>query len=77
MPGARRKRTNARMICPSCQSAAIGVVDLCLKSKPKSAHPVLTRGALRGRHERWVQDAVDVDGALTNAPTADGEVVWS
>jgi hypothetical protein len=27
------------------------------------AHPVPTRGALRGRHGRWVRDAVDADGA--------------
>jgi hypothetical protein len=36
-----------------------------------------TRGAYRDRHERWVRDAVDADGALTKAPEADGEVVWS
>ena len=26
-------------------------------------YPALTRGALRGRHGRWVRDAVDADGA--------------
>jgi hypothetical protein len=26
-------------------------------------HPALIRGALRGRHGRWVRDAVDADGA--------------
>jgi hypothetical protein len=40
------------------------------------ARPVSDQeGALRGRHERWVRDAVDADGALTRAPEADGEVV--
>ncbi|OIQ76835.1 hypothetical protein GALL_414760 [mine drainage metagenome] len=38
---------------------------------------VPTRGALRGRHERWVRDAVDVEVPLTNGTDADGEVVWS
>jgi hypothetical protein len=38
---------------------------------------VPTRGALRGRHGRWVRDAVDVDVPLTNGTDADGEVVWS
>jgi hypothetical protein len=38
---------------------------------------VPTRGALRGRHERWVRDAVDVEVPLTNGTEADGEVVWS
>jgi hypothetical protein len=28
------------------------------------AHPALTRGALRGRHGRWVRDAVDADTRL-------------
>ena len=27
-------------------------------------HPVPTRGALRGRHGRWVRDAVDADSAF-------------
>jgi len=63
MPSARRNCTKARMVCPSCQSVAIGVVDLGPKSKPKSAHPVSIRGTLRGRHERWVRDAVDVGSA--------------
>ena len=27
------------------------------------AVPPLSRGALRGRHERWVRDAVDASGA--------------
>jgi hypothetical protein len=40
-------------------------------------HPALTRGALRGRHGRWVRDAVDVAVSLTNDIQADGEVVWS
>ena len=38
---------------------------------------VPTRGALRGRHGRWVRDAVDVEVPLTNGTDADGEVVWS
>jgi hypothetical protein len=35
------------------------------------------QGAFRGRHGRWVRDAVDVDVPLTNGTDADGEVVWS
>jgi hypothetical protein len=65
------------MICPSCQSVAITVVDLDPKSKAKCAHPVPTRGAYRDRHGRWVRDAVDVTVSLTNGTEADGEVVWS
>jgi hypothetical protein len=42
-----------------------------------SNHSALERGALRGRHERWVRDAVDAGSALTNALAAEGEVVWS
>ena len=37
----------------------------------------LTRGALRGRHGRWVRDAVDVEVPVTNGTDADGEVEWS
>jgi hypothetical protein len=33
------------------------------KSSYISRHPVPIRGALRGRHGRWVRDAVDADGA--------------
>jgi hypothetical protein len=33
------------------------------KSVYISRHPALTRGALRGRHGRWVRDAMDADGA--------------
>ena len=33
------------------------------KSVAYSGHPALIRGALRGRHERWVRDAVDAGGA--------------
>jgi len=46
-------------------------------------HPASIRGALRGRHGRWVRDAVDaaVPGGRiarqTNGADADGEVVWS
>jgi hypothetical protein len=32
-----RNNTNAQMICPSCQSVAIGIVDRYLKSKAESA----------------------------------------
>jgi hypothetical protein len=45
--------------------------------------PRLRRGALRGRHERWARDAVDVSelqraiGAPTNNSDADGKAVWS
>jgi hypothetical protein len=46
------------------------------------AHPVPTRGALRGRHGRWVRDAVDAtvsahESVRANDTKADGEVVWS
>ena len=47
------------------------------KSVHKSHRLVPTRGALRGRHGRWVRDAVDVEVLLTNGTDADGEVVWS
>jgi hypothetical protein len=69
--------SNALLICPSCQSVAIGTIDLDPKSKPKYAYPVPIRGAFRGRHGRWVRDAVDVAVSLTNDTKADGEVVWS
>jgi hypothetical protein len=36
-----------------------------------------TRGAYRDRHGRWTRDVMDVFGARTNAPDADGEAVWS
>jgi hypothetical protein len=45
--------------------------------------PCLRRGALRGRHERWARDAVDVSElqrairAPTNNSDADGKAVWS
>src|SRR6202034_2002635 len=74
--------SNALLICPSCQSVAIGSVDLDPKSKPKYALSRPDRGALAivtnaGR------DAVDVavsqrkHFARTNGTQADGEVVWS
>ena len=47
------------------------------KSKLYRLHPVPKRGALRDRHERWVRDAVDAMAHKTNAPLADGEIVWS
>jgi hypothetical protein len=34
------------------------------KSVYTHRHPALTRGALRGRHGRWVRDAVDADSAF-------------
>jgi hypothetical protein len=45
-------------------------------------YPALTRGALRGRHGRWVRDAVDAtvsvhESVRANGTEADGEVVWS
>jgi hypothetical protein len=44
--------------------------------------PVLERGALRDRHERWARDAVDVaargaDCAKTTCDATDGQAVWS
>jgi hypothetical protein len=33
------------------------------KSAPSLPRPAFTRGALRGRHERWKRDAMDADGA--------------
>ena len=48
------------LICPSCQSAAIGIIDLTPKSETYCA---LSRapqeGRLHNRHGRWVRDAVD------------------
>jgi hypothetical protein len=47
----------------------------------KGRCPVPTRGALRGRHERWVRDAMDAAAsgarAQTNEVEADGKIVWS
>jgi hypothetical protein len=53
-----------------------------LKSNVKIRHPASTRGALRGRHGRWMRDAMDVKRrvqsfARTNGVFTDGEVVWS
>jgi len=42
-----------------------------------SGRPASSWGAFRDRHERGRRDAVDADGALTNALEADGEAVWS
>jgi hypothetical protein len=45
--------------------------------------PCSPRGALRGRHERWARDAVDVSElqrairAPANNSDADGQAVWS
>jgi hypothetical protein len=45
--------------------------------------PRLRRGKLRGRHERWARDAVDVSGlqrairAPANNSDGDGQAVWS
>jgi hypothetical protein len=45
--------------------------------------PCSRRGALRGRHERWARDAVDVSElqrairAPANNSDADGQAVWS
>jgi hypothetical protein len=41
-----------------------------------AAVPPHLRGVSRSSRT-WMRDAVDADGALTNAPEADGEVVWS
>jgi hypothetical protein len=50
------------MICPSCQSVAIGVIDLDPKSKAKSAHPVPHEGRIAIVTDAgW--DAVDAGGA--------------
>jgi hypothetical protein len=64
----------ARVRYPTGKSTILRFLILLLKSSPprknilvfrnrKSAyihaHPALTRGALRGRHGRWVRDAVD------------------
>jgi hypothetical protein len=51
------------------------------KSGLKARCPVPARGALRGRHERWVRDAMDAAAsgaqAQTNEVEADGKIVWS
>jgi hypothetical protein len=39
-------------------------------------YPAPERGALRGRHERWVWDAMDAVARKTRRAKADGEVVW-
>jgi hypothetical protein len=65
------------LICPSCQSAAVGVIDLNPKSKLYPPRPASHEGRLRDRHGRWVRDAVDAAAAQTSAAKADGEVVWS
>jgi hypothetical protein len=68
----------SQLICPSCQSAA-GIFGCDVGQITGIFPPVsrLKRGALRGRHERWERDAVDAAAHETNAPGADGEVVWS
>jgi hypothetical protein len=59
-------RTNARMICPSCQSAASGAVDLDPKSNAESAHPVPHEGRIAIVTDAgW--DAVDAAALLTNS----------
>ena len=42
-----------------------------------SGRPALIGGALRGRHERGVRDAVDAMHRKTTDGVADGEIVWS
>jgi hypothetical protein len=55
--------------------------NIPIPGRPKSlhilCHPVSFRGAFRDRHERGRRDAMDADGALTNALEADGKDVWS
>jgi hypothetical protein len=54
------------MICPSCQSAAIGAVDLDPKSKAKYAHPIPHEGRIAIVTDAgW--DAVDAAALLTNS----------
>ena len=70
------KQRDAPMICPSCQSVAIAVVDLDPKSPANYAHPVPHEGRIAIVTDAgW--DAVDADALLTNGADADGEVVWS
>ena len=51
----------SQVICPSCHLVAGALLASSGKSdaliRPSRALP---RGALRGRHERWVRDAMDV-----------------
>jgi hypothetical protein len=58
-----------------------GRENISLFQKIKIVHflprPVPTRGALRDRHGRWKQDAMDVPAQLTNASGTDGKGVWS
>jgi hypothetical protein len=42
-----------------------------------SRRPVPDRGALRGRHDSLVRDAMDAVCRKTNDMAADGEVVWA
>jgi len=46
-------------LCPSCQSAAFGVLDPSPKSPATSRASRPARGAYRDRHGRWARDAVD------------------
>ena len=57
-----RLKRCAQMICPSCQSVAIGIVDLDPKSKANCAHPVPHEGRIAIVTDAgW--DAVDAGGA--------------
>ena len=64
-------------ICPSCQFAAIGVIDLTPKSATHSAASRPTEGRLAIVTDAG-RDAVDVSSAADErAHLADGEGVWS
>jgi len=66
-----------RLICPSCQSAAIGIIDLTPKSAAHCIYPVSLEGRLAIVTDAR-RDAVDADGAQRrSALPADGKVVWS
>jgi hypothetical protein len=86
LPQGERGRTRAQLICPTGTSRKIvsSPIDKNISLFPtgksslyKLALSRLIRGALRGRHERWVRDAVDVAACRRTRWLADGEVVWS
>jgi hypothetical protein len=47
------------LICPSCQSAAIGGIDLDPKSAAHLECPVPHKRGVARSSRRWVRDAVD------------------
>ena len=59
--GKSRRLAWNRLSSPSCENI---LIFRNRKSIYIHRHPAPTRGALRGRHGRWVRDAVDADSAF-------------